>query len=78
MKPYAVLQLFRQAKAQQAVIGPYIQEFATLPKQSVRYAKKVLVVFPIYHNQPQESIAHIRVSESVISNPNQLQRIFAS
>lgn len=77
MKTYSVLQLFRQTKAQQAVIGTYIQEFATLPKQTVRYAKKVLVVFPIYHNQPEESVAWISIAKGDASYAHKLKRVLS-
>ena len=77
MKPYASIQLSRQAKAQQAVIGPYIQEFATFLKQSIRDPKKVLVVLSIYHNQPQESVAEISIAKRVVSYAHKLKRILS-
>jgi hypothetical protein len=49
------------------VIGPDVQECATLLKQSIRYAEKVLLERSIYHNQSKKSVAEISIAKRVIS-----------
>jgi hypothetical protein len=77
MKPYGAIKLSRQTEAQQTVIGPDVQECATLLKQSIRYAEKVLLELSIYHNQSKKSVAEISIAKCVISDAHKLNRILS-